>query len=130
MNEQKTGKLHFNNNFSLPSKSVSVPKEVDRSPYMDLMASGYASEMLIVEFSSGSAIAYPYHLLSKISFEPTKQLLIQFNDESLRVLGTNLIELFRHLTSHRVSAMRELPDRGFDIANDKLCIKKIELVVS
>jgi antitoxin component of MazEF toxin-antitoxin module len=119
--------IQMNDNFNLPSKGVSVPKDTDKSIYVDLQPDGYASECLAVEFMNGDAMGWPYSLMSKLSFRAGKELVIQFSDENIVVQGVNLAELFRYLTKHQVITMRERDSRGFELQNSKLSITKIEV---
>ncbi len=111
----------------LISKGVSVAKQSDLSPFIDLMAEGFASEMISVELKNGSAYGFPYSLLGNIHFDPDNCLSIFFSEHKIMVQGIKLKALYDYLMLHRVRILREADTHGFDLQNGKFSVKAISV---
>lgn len=114
-------------NKGFTSKNPIVPKEGDKSPFLELLPEGFASEMLSIELNSGNAIAFPYNLLSKISLIDGTTLTLVFSENAVLVKGINLKELYQYLLKHQVTTLKERELHGFNIQNGKLSISKINI---
>ncbi|MES2387859.1 MAG: hypothetical protein V4543_07635 [Bacteroidota bacterium] len=107
------------------SKAPTVPKEENKSLFLELLPEGFAGEMLSLELRDGSLFGFPYALLSKIHLSRGNQLTLMFSEDKAVIAGIELKELYQYLIKHRVTVLREIDTRGFDLQNGKLSVSAI-----
>lgn len=83
--------------------------------------------MIQIKRRTGAVEAFGYPYLTRIQFDPSEGLKMEFAQCSLLVRGRNLHKLLNALTGHRVRFLQEYGDRIDDLPHDETVITRIEI---
>lgn len=104
---------------------VPVPQEQEYDFFtLEKQTAKYAI-MLDIEFENGDCLAMPYAYLSKIKYDLSSGITIDWGGTAILIEGRNLKTLYRHLTRHKVLIIHETIDKVDDEEVDTLYITKI-----
>ena len=88
------------------------------------MQSNKTANMLDFEFKNGDHIAMPYAYLTKMTYNLSEGIKIEWGAFSIQVEGRNLKELYNYLVNHKVKSIKEVIDQD-NIPEAALFIDKI-----
>ena len=81
---------------------------------------------LDLEMRSGDREAYPYSLLSRIAFDRSEGITLEYVGAKVEISGSRLDELYKALCGHRVLRIVEARD-GFEADNGGAFVESIEV---
>ena len=122
-----------------PSKKTEWGKKFVDNPTSDSQNKFFIREvqankraiMLDIELKNGDHIAMPYAYLTKIKYNLSEGILIEWGATSIKIEGSNLKELYNHLVQHKVKLIKDsVKQVNNDIPDDVLFIEKISVVQS
>lgn len=101
-----------------------LPEEEVKSPFFTIeKQQGARAVNIDFQFENGDRLALPCSDLRKIEFNASKGICLLWTDETIWIIGRNLIELYQYLVRHRVNAIIE--DGGEELAEDALVITEL-----
>lgn len=115
------------------SERLKDPRKAKEQYYDFLSGNQLPSPMLVIVKHDGNQIAFNYHFLSKsMSYDPSEGIKLNFIDSDseakIHIEGRNLEELWKQLTSHRVTSISEAgPSGDPDVPEEALCVEKITI---
>lgn len=80
-------------------------KKNEHLPYE--LFTGDSGDFLTCVFKSGNQTSLPYHLITKIDFDPSQGITITFTEWELNIEGQKLEELVQLLRTKRVDKLKE-----------------------
>lgn len=107
------------------------PRKAEDKYYQFLSGNQLPSPMLVIMQHNGNQTAFNYHYLSKsMSYDPSEGIKLSFIDSDgetkVHIEGRNLDELWKQLTSHRVTRISEADASGDpDTPEGALCVERM-----
>lgn len=81
--------------------------------------------MLELRFKTRNSIALPYSYLTKVTYDPSVGITIEFAGDTVQITGRNLDPVYHALVHHKAASIRERDETDDTLPNTECVVSRI-----